>query len=82
MSLPSRTILAALLLAAPAGAIAAERPARSALCPEDAPEGVRLPPRPGCPREGARPAPPRRDFGSDLDIRVGGRVSAGFGVQR
>ena len=81
---PFRTILTAALLAlAPLAAVAAERPARPRLCPEDAPEGVRLPAQPGCgPRSETPPRNRARDFGEDLEIRVGGRVGAGFGMQR
>ncbi|MGU3540734.1 hypothetical protein [Methylobacterium sp. A54F] len=58
---------------------------RPRLCPEDAPEGVRLPPRPGCGR--AEAAVPRgrdgfRDLGNGVSVRVGGRAAAEFGVRR
>ena len=64
---------------------AAEQPARSRLCPGDLPEGVRLPPQPGC----AAPAGPPKsrpdgvyDLGDGTTLRVGGRASAAFGVRR
>jgi hypothetical protein len=63
---------------------AAERPSRARLCPENLPEGVRLPPQPGC--TDARPAPTRRDgtydLGNGTSVRIGGRASAEFGVRR
>ena len=64
---------------------ATERRARPRLCPEDAPEGVRLPPRPGC---GSQEAPvPRRDTGfheilPGTGIRIGGRASSTFDMRR
>ncbi len=81
LALPILLVLAA--GAAQAAERAAEGPARSRLCPEDAPEGVRLPPRPGC---GTGAASARREGfraqGDGLDIRIGGRVSGDFGVRR
>ncbi|TXM73404.1 hypothetical protein FV226_09325 [Methylobacterium sp. WL12] len=64
---------------------AIERQARSRLCPEDAPEGVRLPPQPGC---GSREVPAsRRETGfheilPGTAIRVGGRASSTFDMRR
>jgi hypothetical protein len=64
---------------------AAEQPRRSKLCPEDLPEGVRLPPQPGC---GAGPLEtrPRRpgsfDLGDGTTVQIGGRASTAFGVRR
>ena len=56
-------------------ATAAEGP-RSRLCPQDAPEGVRLPPRAGCDtvtdRQRAE-AGGFRDLGNGVTLRVGGR---------
>ncbi|MGV7029936.1 hypothetical protein [Methylobacterium symbioticum] len=81
LALPILLVLAA--GAAQAAERAAEGPARSHLCPEDAPEGVRLPPRPGCGTGAARAR--REGFraqGDGLDIRIGGRVSGDFGVRR
>ncbi|MEA1831487.1 hypothetical protein U8607_05260 [Methylobacterium durans] len=66
-------------------ALAGDRSARPRLCPEDAPEGVRLPNRPGCGREPVR-APARSDgfvdLGNGVEVRIGGRASADFGVRR
>ncbi|MHB2207054.1 hypothetical protein [Methylobacterium sp. CM6257] len=70
-------------LAAGAGQ-AAERPARSRLCPEDLPEGVRLPPQPGCevPARGPRPRQDGvYDLGNGTTLRIGGRASAEYGVR-
>jgi hypothetical protein len=80
-----RAFALSLALAIPASlAQAAERPARPTLCPEDAPEGVRLPPRPGCDR--SERSAPRRDGVrapvDGVDIRIGGRVGGEFGVRR
>ncbi|MCJ2073898.1 hypothetical protein MKK75_34780 [Methylobacterium sp. J-030] len=48
------------------------------------PEGVRLPPQPGC--TDARPAPARRDgtydLGNGTTVRIGGRTSAETSVRR
>ncbi|MCJ2021110.1 hypothetical protein [Methylobacterium sp. E-065] len=72
-------------LGAAGAARAAEQPARSRLCPEDLPEGVRLPPQPGC-AAGTRPAPTRRegvyDLGDGTTVRIGGHASATYGVRR
>lgn len=78
-------LAAGLSIAAPLPAPAAERPARPRLCPEDAPEGVRLPPQPGC---GSREIPaPRRDSGfheilPGTGIRIGGHASSSFDTRR
>ena len=78
-------LAAGLSIAAPLPARATERPARPRLCPEDAPEGVRLPPQPGC---GSREIPaPRRDSGfheilPGTGIRIGGRASSSFDMRR
>ncbi len=54
------------------------------LCPEDAPEGVRLPVRAGCP--GRQPDRARVDDGfrevGGIKIRVGGRVSLDHDMRR
>ena len=78
--------LLALALAASAAQSAekaAEKAARPRLCPEDAPEGVRLPPQPGC---GTREGAARRDDGfrdlGGIQVKVGGRVGAEYGVRR
>ncbi|MGH1590986.1 hypothetical protein [Methylobacterium sp. P5_C11] len=82
----TRVALLALLVPLAAGpAQAAEQPARARLCPENLPEGVRLPPQPGC-DAGARPPTPRRpgvfDLGDGTRIRIGGSASATYGVRR
>lgn len=84
--LPHPHVLAALLWAgATLAAGAAERATSPRLCPEDAPEGVRLPPRAGCAgqaqRRDAVDAPGFRDVGG-VKLRIGGRVGAEFGVAR
>jgi len=66
-------------------ASAAERPVRSRLCPEDLPEGVRLPPSPGCGAPTTEPTAPRRgyyDLGDGTTVQIGGRVGAEFGARR
>ena len=72
------------LVAMVGAAHAAEQPSRARLCPENLPEGVRLPPPPGC--TDARTAPPRRDgtydLGNGTSVRIGGRASAESGVRR
>ncbi len=75
-------LLIALALTLPAAA--AERQERPRLCPEDAPEGVRLPPRPGCGRDAARAGAPDgfRDLGNGVKVRIGGRVGAVYDVRR
>ncbi|QGY03906.1 hypothetical protein MMSR116_19900 [Methylobacterium mesophilicum SR1.6/6] len=82
----ARTLAALLALSAIGPVSAAEQPRRSKLCPEDLPEGVRLPPQPGC---GAGPvgAEPKRrsgeyDLGDGTTLRFGGRVTSEFGVRR
>ncbi|GJD31789.1 hypothetical protein PMNALOAF_3052 [Methylobacterium adhaesivum] len=53
-------------------------------CPQDAPEGVRLPDRPDC--AGRLSPPARGDDGfreiGGVRLRIGGRVSAEYGVAR
>lgn len=65
--------------------VAGEGPRRPP-CPADAPQGVRLPDRPGCAvREGVLPrrAPPGViDFGDGASLRVGGRVRGEVEVRR
>ena len=64
---------------------AAEPPTRSHLCPEDLPEGVRLPAQPGCTPGRRNPAPHRDgfyDLGNGTTVQVGGRASAEYGVRR
>lgn len=78
--------LVALLCAVTGGiAPAAERPLRSRLCPDDLPEGVRLPPPPGC-DSGSDQAKPRRsgvyDLGYGTTVQIGGRVTAASGARR
>jgi len=76
----------ALLLALAAGAAqAGEPPVRSRLCPEDLPDGVRLPPQPGC--DAAVTGPKSRrdglyDLGNGTTVQIGGRASAAYGVRR
>ena len=76
---------AALLIAPVAGpARAGEVPARSRLCPEDLPEGVRLPPQPGCEAAAQKPRPRRDgvyDLGNGTTVQIGGRASATYGVR-
>lgn len=61
---------------------AGEGPRR--LCPEDAPEGVRLPQRRDCP--GAAPMGSRSEAGrhriGDVQVRVGGRVTLDHDMRR
>jgi hypothetical protein len=80
------TLSLVLVLPLAAGAAqGAERPARPRLCPEDLPEGVRLPPQPGCDAS-ARPTKPRQpgyyELGNGTTLQVGGRASAEYGVRR
>lgn len=81
-----RSLAAALLCAALASAPAEAGDARAPhrLCPEDAPEGVRLPPQPGCAATTA--SKPSRDDGfrdlGGVKLRVGGRVGAEYGTGR
>lgn len=77
-------ILIGISLPLTAGEGSGRRPVRP-LCPEDAPEGVRLPPQPGC---GKPVSPPRaaaddgfRDLGG-VKLRIGGRVDAEYGIGR
>ena len=85
---PARLLLvftAGFWTAPPLPAQAAERPVRPRLCPEDAPEGVRLPPQPGCGTREA--AAPRRDAGfheilPGTGIRIGGRAGSTFDMRR
>lgn len=78
--------LCALLGVLAVGAVsAAERPQRSRLCPEDLPEGVRLPPPPGCgtgPVQAKSRRPGSYDLGNGTTVQVGGRSAAEFGVRR
>ncbi|KQT84883.1 hypothetical protein ASG51_02100 [Methylobacterium sp. Leaf465] len=79
---PSCAVL--LWLAGVLAAGAAER-TKPHLCPENAPEGVRLPPQPGCAAAGPKPAAPDsqgfRDVGG-VKLRVGGRIGAEYGFAR
>jgi hypothetical protein len=84
-------MLTALLVLVPclAGPPAAGEPGRPRLCPEDAPEGVRLPPRAGCGRAETTASQGRtqgrdgfRDLGNGVSVRIGGRAAAEFGVRR
>ncbi len=82
----SRSLAAAFLVAglASAQAGAADGRAPRRLCPEDAPEGVRLPPQPGCAATDAPKAVRQggfRDLGG-VEVRVGGRVGAETGIGR
>ena len=55
------------------------------LCPENAPEGVRLPSRRGCGSERALDRSARDQGFRDIDgvkLRVGGRITAEYGVSR
>ncbi|MCJ2143516.1 hypothetical protein [Methylobacterium sp. E-066] len=79
------SVLASLFLIAAGAAASAEQPVRSRLCPEDLPEGVRLPPRPGCDVPAHKPTTPRRgfyDLGDGTTVQIGGRVGAEFGTRR
>ena len=64
---------------------AAGQSPRSRLCPDDLPEGVRLPPQRGCDADPVR-AKPRpeglHDFGNGTTVRIGGRTATEFGVRR
>jgi hypothetical protein len=81
-----RLVLFALSVLVTTGAASAtEQAARSRLCPEDLPEGVRLPPRPGCEAAAPKPPPARRgfyDLGDGTTVQIGGRVGAEFGARR
>ena len=64
---------------------AAEQPLRSRLCPDDLPEGVRLPPRRGCTADPVPTKPHQNgfhDLGNGTTVRIGGRAAAEFGVRR
>ncbi|MCJ2129158.1 hypothetical protein [Methylobacterium sp. E-045] len=54
------------------------------LCPDDAPEGVRLPPRASCPDRGAQQAgwPSGSHRIGDVQIRIDGRVSLDHDIRR
>ncbi len=81
-----KSFLFALLVGLNAGAaLAGEPPVRSRLCPENLPEGVRLPPQPGCDAVAAKPKSRRDgvyDFGNGTTVQIGGRASAEYGVRR
>ncbi|MDP4004943.1 hypothetical protein [Methylobacterium sp. NEAU K] len=78
--------LLVLLVSLAAGvAQAAEQPVRSRLCPDDLPDGVRLPPPPGCGQRVPKPKTRRDgfyDFGDGTTVQVGGRAGAEYGVRR
>ncbi|SFM28875.1 hypothetical protein [Methylobacterium pseudosasicola] len=82
----TRLSILALTLLIAAAAAAAEQPVRSRLCPEDLPEGVRLPPHPGCDGPAQKPATPQRrgfyDLGDGTTVQIGGRAGAEFGARR
>ncbi|NEU11602.1 hypothetical protein G3T14_05600 [Methylobacterium sp. BTF04] len=89
MFLDTRSVAAFLLVATVTAAAAGEGSARGPtrqLCPEDAPEGVRLPPNPEC--HAAAAARPRvsRENGiheiGGVEVRVGGRIGAQYGIAR
>jgi hypothetical protein len=81
---PRSPLVVLLWLAGVLSAGAAERTPPH-LCPENAPEGVRLPPQPGCGSARPTPAAPDaqgfRDLGG-VKLRVGGRVGAEYGIGR
>ncbi|MFC6792633.1 hypothetical protein ACFQE0_25610 [Methylobacterium komagatae] len=79
-----RLPLLVLVLLVPISALAAEPEARPRFCAEDLPEGVRLPGTPPCPAAPNRKpkADGFRDLGNGLSVRIGGRVSAEYGVNR
>lgn len=84
--MPDRTVLAAILLTAGA-AQAAERPVLARPCPDNLPDGVRLPPQPGCDARARAPekrsrADGFRDLGDGVSVRIDGRVGTEFGVRR
>ena len=85
MVLHSHALAALLWIGGALAVAAAERPAPSRLCPEDAPEGVRLPNRAGCggtgPEKSVEDARGFRDMGG-VKLRVVGRVGAEFGAGR
>ncbi|MGU3465420.1 hypothetical protein ACLBXO_11255 [Methylobacterium sp. C33D] len=76
-------LLALVLLSGAAGA--GEAPTRARLCPENLPEGARLPPQPGCDAAFRQPRPRRPghfDLGDGTSIQIGGSASALYGVRR
>ncbi|MGU3416822.1 hypothetical protein [Methylobacterium sp. D54C] len=81
----TRAALLLTLIVLAAAARAGEAPTRARLCPENLPEGVRLPPQPGCDAS-VRPPTPRRpghfDLGDGTSIQIGGSASALYGVRR
>ena len=79
-----RLSLLALVLLIPASSHAAEPEPRPRFCAEDLPEGVRQPGTPPCPAAPHRKpkADGFRDLGDGLSVRIGGRVSAEYGVNR
>lgn len=80
-----RLALAAGLCAVTLLARPAEAGERSRLCPQDAPEGVRLPQRPGCESREERPARGGdgfRDLGNGTQLRIGGRAGVEAGARR
>ncbi|MCJ2035452.1 hypothetical protein [Methylobacterium sp. J-068] len=82
---PHRLVMAVLLCLGTFHADAAERVVAPSLCPDTAPEGVRLPARAGCgnggPPRAARDARGVREI-DGVQIRVGGRVSVESGLRR
>ncbi|MGC5780494.1 hypothetical protein [Methylobacterium sp. NFXW15] len=79
-----RLSLFALTLLIPASVLSAEPEPRPRFCAEDLPEGVRLPGTPPCPATPNRKpkADGFRDLGNGLSVRIGGRVSAEYGMNR
>lgn len=83
--LPLLLPLPLLLILVAGAAQAGEVPTRARLCPENLPEGVRLPPQPGCDTATRPPRPSRPghfDLGDGTSIRIGGSASAIYGVRR
>lgn len=80
----TRLFVLAIVLLIPASAYAAEPEQRPRFCAEDLPEGVRLPGTPPCAATPHRQpkADGFRDLGNGLSVRIGGRVSAEYGVNR
>lgn len=80
-----RLVLGLALVGLTGTAQAGEPPTRARLCPENLPDGVRLPPQPGC-SDTPRTPPTRRqdvyDLGNGTTVRIGGRTSAEYGVRR
>lgn len=87
MPFHARSVAMLLAAAVALPAWAGERPGHASvprLCPDDAPEGVRLPPRPNCkaaPRRAAKADDGFRDLGG-VRLRIGGRVGAEYGLRR